>query len=428
MSSYSSSLFIKKNIRHHIWQQLAELCLDLASQDETQLFTEDTLFKLLENEPRKYLTQQLETDEFFLLITPKFNAFLYLEKDILTATYQVSVIFDPTAIIAQLVRFADKQKWSVAAVNLLRSNLTAKLSFNQDYSANFMFKAVKLLINSAEHVDRHHSHYATHPMENLLDYQVEQTKIFEQIKIQIGQNLNVSEIIQTTINRSRDFIESDRLLIYQLGVPLESDQMGIKPVRMVDTVTYEARRSDQVISALYLQEGAYWGKDSRCRQKYRQGHSLVIDDLTASFHLNPCLQPLMNELQIKAKIVIPIKVKSRLWGLLIAHQCEPRSWQHQDIQFLRQIAEYLALAIFNHQSYQQLQQQKQLLEKQVQTQAHQLKDALLAAEAASKSKHDFLGSMSHELRTPLTCVIGLSSTLLQWSSTKEKMRLSPEKP
>ncbi|MEL6495507.1 MAG: ATP-binding protein, partial [Cyanobacteria bacterium J06623_7] len=55
------------------------------------------------------------------------------------------------------------------------------------------------------------------------------------------------------------------------------------------------------------------------------------------------------------------------------------------------------------------------------------KDALIAAEAASKSKHDFLGSMSHELRTPLTCVIGLSSTLLQWSSTKQKMRLSPEK-
>ena len=74
-----------------------------------------------------------------------------------------------------------------------------------------------------------------------------------------------------------------------------------------------------------------------------------------------------------------------------------------------------------------LQQQKQLLEKQVKTQAQQIRDALIAAEAASKSKHDFLGSMSHELRTPLTCVIGLSSTLLQWSSTKEKISLPPEK-
>jgi two-component system, sensor histidine kinase and response regulator len=135
----------------------------------------------------------------------------------------------------------------------------------------------------------------------------------------------------------------------------------------------------------------------------------------------------MVQLQVKAKVVIPINVRGKIWGLIIAHQCEPRAWQHQNIQFLRQLAEYLAIAIFNHQSYQQLQQQKKLLEKQVATQSQQLKDALIAAEAASKSKHDFLGSMSHELRTPLTCVIGLSSTLLQWSSTKQKMHLSPEK-
>ena len=121
-------------------------------------------------------------------------------------------------------------------------------------------------------------------------------------------------------------------------------------------------------------------------------------------------------------------MRNKLWGLTIAHQCsQPRKWQHQDVQFLRQIAEYIAIAIHNHQSYQQLQEQKQLLEQQVKTQAQQITNALIAAEAASKSKHDFLGSMSHELRTPLTCVIGLSSTLLQWSSAKEKGALSPEK-
>jgi len=110
----------------------------------------------------------------------------------------------------------------------------------------------------------------------------------------------------------------------------------------------------------------------------------------------------MTKFKVKAKIVAPINIRGKLWGLIIAHHCQPRQWHYQDIQFLRQVADYIAIAIFNHQSYQQLQQQKQLLEKQVQIQAQQLKDALIAAEAASKSKHDFLGSMSHELRTPLT--------------------------
>ena len=303
----------------------------------------------------------------------------------------------------------------------------AKLTQNRDNSTDFILKAVKLLTNSAEQTERNHSQYSSPQMENLLHYQVEQEKIFEQIKIQIAQNLNLPEIIQTAINRSCNFLKSDRLLVYQLGVTLKSDQMNIKPIKTVDTITYEARSSEDIISTLYLQEEGYWGQNSGCRKKYRQGFGLVINDLTAGSNLDPCLQSMLSKLQVKAKVVTPINVRGKLWGLIIAHQCEPRVWQHQDVQFLRQTAEYLAIAIFNHQSYQQLQQQKKLLEKQVATQSQQLKDALIAAEAASKSKHDFLGSMSHELRTPLTCVIGLSSTLLQWSSTKQKIHLSPEK-
>lgn len=292
--------------------------------------------------------------------------------------------------------------------------------------ARFALKAVKLLINSLEYAERQPSLSIT-PMEKLLRYQVEQERIFEQIKIQISQNLNLAEIIQGAISRSREFLALDRLLIYQLNVDIEPRKLNSRPTPTTDTVTYEARKDESVLSALYYQGDACWHQSHGCRNKYHQGYSLIINDVDAASHLNQCLQELMTKFQVKAKVVMPINIRGKLWGLIIAHQCEPRTWHHQDVQFLRQVTEYLAIAIFNHQSYQQLHHQKQLLERQVQIQAQQLKDALIAAEAASKSKHDFLGSMSHELRTPLTCVIGLSSTLLQWSSTKERMPLSPEK-
>ena len=258
-------------------------------------------------------------------------------------------------------------------------------------------------------------------------YQLEQKHILEQIEIQIGQNLNLSEIIQSALDRSRRFLGLDRLLIYQLDIPLKSNHSKFDATQTADAITYESRTDRDEISILYYQDEACWQRSPKCKNKYQQGFCLVVDDIEAS-HLAPCLKSSMARLQVKSKIVTPIKVRNKLWGLVIAHQCsKQRKWQHQEVQFLRQIGEYIAIAVFNHQSYRQLQEQKQLLEQQVKTQAQQIRNALIAAEAASKSKHDFLGSMSHELRTPLTCVIGLSSTLLQWSSAKEKASLSPEK-
>ena len=424
--SYSSSIVLKKIVSHQVWQHLAELWLGMSTNDETQLFTNDTISKLLENELKIHNSQQLEIDKFFLLITPKFNAFLRQEKSVITQKYLVSVIFDREAIIQELVQLGSRFEKSKAVINHLQTKFTAKLTKNRDSSAEFVVNVKKLLVDSAEHANCQPSLF-TPPMEKLLHYQAEQERIFERIKIQISQSLNLPAIIQTAVNHSCDFLELDRLLIYQLGVALESHHSNFKPGRVVDTITYEKRRDDSLASTLYFREENCLRESPHCRNKYRQGFSLAINDIDQGSNLNSCLQTLMAKFQVKAKIVVPINVRGKLWGLIIAHQCEPRQWHHQDIQFLRQVAEYLAIAIFNHQSYQQLQQQKQLLEKQVQIQAQQLKDALIAAEAASKSKHDFLGSMSHELRTPLTCVIGLSSTLLQWSTTKDRMPLSPEK-
>ncbi len=426
MLNFSSSSTIRKIVSHQVVLQLVKFWLTIAEEAESQLITEYTLLKLANIDYKLNSNKQLETESFLLLTEPKYNAFLRLEPTKASLEYQVTISFDLAIIIDELRQIGHQNGWKNSAIEYVQKDFASKLNSNNDNSVGFIVKVVKLLINDEDQAKYNHTFYPHPSMDKLVHYQVEQERIFEQINIQISQNLNLSEIIQTAINHSCDFLNLDRLLIYQLDVPLKSDLIS-ESVHTVNTITYEAKK-ENITSTLYFQEETSWHDFSQSQSKYDREFNLVIDDVEQDSDLNPCLKPLMKKFQVKAKAIAPIYVRGKIWGLIIAHQCsKTRQWHHLDIKFLRQMAEYIAIAVYHQQSYQKLEQQKNLLEKQVQTQAQQIKDALIAAEAASKSKHEFLGSMSHELRTPLTCVIGLSSTLLQWSSTKSAVPLSPEK-
>jgi two-component system sensor histidine kinase/response regulator len=133
-----------------------------------------------------------------------------------------------------------------------------------------------------------------------------------------------------------------------------------------------------------------------------------IEDVETAYSSSFCLAELLRQHQVKSKLIAPIVVKDELWGLIIAHQCfEKRQWLDREKDFLRQIAEHLAVAIYQAQLYAQLQKQKETFEQRVIERTRELRDTLLAAQAAHRSKSEFLGNVSHELRTPLTSVIGL---------------------
>ena len=422
-----SSLVLKENVNRQAVLSLVELWLTTKKEYEAQLLTKEILFKLANIDNKLNGNQQLETEDFFLLITSKFNAFLTIEKTAISSTYQVTIAFERRAIIQELIQLSYRAKWTNSVIKYLQTELIARLSYGCDRSVKFVAQAVKLLLQNEQRSSNNYKFYPSPPMNKLVNYQVEQEQILDLIKLQISQNLDLATIVQTGIERGCNFLKLDRLLVYQLDVRVKSFDGASETSSTVDTVTYEAKQNN-VVSSLYFKEDTCWRELPYCKNKYEQGFNLIVNDVEECFNLNPCLEFLIQKFQVKAKTVMPIIVKGQLWGLLIAHQCfEARQWNYQELQFLRQIAEYIAIAVYHNQSYQELQRQKKLLEKQVEAQAQQIRDALIAAEAASKSKHDFLGSMSHELRTPLTCVIGLSSTLLQWSSSTASMQLPPEK-
>ncbi|HEY9704438.1 MAG TPA: GAF domain-containing protein, partial [Allocoleopsis sp.] len=62
----------------------------------------------------------------------------------------------------------------------------------------------------------------------------------------------------------------------------------------------------------------------------------------------------LNQIEVKAKLVVPIRMGEKLWGLLIAHECEkPREWQLSEIDLLQQLSIEASIAIQQAELYKQ---------------------------------------------------------------------------
>ncbi|GAB4233351.1 MAG: ATP-binding protein [Stanieria sp.] len=428
---------IKRKISSPSFEQLYSLWKTTAKQagEETIFLTEEMFLSLITHE-KTNLEIDGKLEKFCLLITPQLNALLLGRLDRISESYQINITFDPKAIASLLAegeiadylnRLIEQYQVTPECFKTLQEQIILRLNNFWTPMNEFTCQVINILTANPNY-EEYPSFFNNLPVEQIIYDQVEQERILNQVKIQISQHTDLLEIIQMTIEQVCNLLSLDRLIIYQLDVPIDSIESHYRNTKLIDTVTYEAKASDDISSILYFQDEICFQDATESKHKYRNGFSLVVNDTETGATLNPCLQELMKKLNVRAKLVTPINVHDKLWGFLIAHQClAPRQWQSREIRFLKQIAEYLAIAIYQNQSYQQLQAQKQLLEEQVNTKAKQLQDALLAAQVASQSKHEFIGSISHELRTPLTCIIGLSGTLLHWSLANGKIPLPIEK-
>ncbi len=315
------------------------------------------------------------------------------------------------------------------------------LTFSPDAIANFLTTiAISLPFALQENKGDRQSEFTLKlieilsPVNSALSHQVEQERLLNQVTTLISHSLNLPFILETAVHQVRDFLQADRLIIYQFNFPapscainIQADTSAIEPSTPpnLDGITYESRSSDIVPSILHVMNEYSAASLQRLQQKRHESVTWTTRKSNPSTVASLLKQP--SAVNIQAELVTPIVVQDELWGLLIVHQCEySRQWHDREKILLQRIAEHLAIAIYQAKLYSELQQQKNTLEQHILDRTQDLRDTLITAQSASRAKSEFLATVSHELRSPLTTIIGMASTLLRHQS-HHTAHITPQK-
>jgi len=139
----------------------------------------------------------------------------------------------------------------------------------------------------------------------------------------------LAEIFQYTVDQIRKLLQCDRVVLYQL----QSDGSGKIITESVFDSTFSLLGKE-------IQDNCF------TQEQYRQGKISSIEDILVNPHHSSCYQEFLEQIQVRAKLSVPILQEGQVWGLIIAHQCNnSRAWLKAETELFNQIAIQLSLTI-----------------------------------------------------------------------------------
>ncbi|MBF2000555.1 MAG: GAF domain-containing protein [Synechococcales cyanobacterium M58_A2018_015] len=187
-------------------------------------------------------------------------------------------------------------------------------------------------------------------------------RLFGDIAFRARQSLSQDDILKTAVQGALRLLHTDRVLVYRFN-PDWSGTMVAEAVMPGFSRVLDARIDDPCFRGRYV-------------ELYRNGRVRAINDIYQEPGLSDCHIRTLEQYEVKANLIAPIRKDDQLYGLLMAHHCSmPRVWQRSEMDFLSELATQVEYALDHLSFIEALEQAREQAELASQEQRHQ-KDAI----------------------------------------------------
>ena len=151
----------------------------------------------------------------------------------------------------------------------------------------------------------------------------------------IRRSLDIATIFSTTTREVRQLLNAERVAIFRFNPDWSGEFVAESLADGWTPLVQKSQRS--IIADSFLQENQ--------GGRYRDNKSAIVNDIYRT-GFSDCHLKMLEKLQARAYIIVPILQGETLWGLLAAYQnSKPRHWQNYEAEFLAQIGAHLGIAL-----------------------------------------------------------------------------------
>ncbi|MFB2896397.1 EAL domain-containing protein [Aerosakkonemataceae cyanobacterium BLCC-F50] len=179
--------------------------------------------------------------------------------------------------------------------------------------------------------------------------------LLNRIATKIRRSLELPEILTTTTEEIRAFLNTDRVKIYSFHAD-ESGEVIAESINNhrlpsllglrfpADDIPYHARQMFLKARQRVIVDVAAGRKILSQLDCPHTGESLISEDIRYC-QVDECHVEYLSTMGVRSSLTVPILHQNQLWGLLVSHHAKPRRYTERELKIVQLLVDQLSIAI-----------------------------------------------------------------------------------